>query len=112
MLLQGIVLINFLKPHTDSPWVTLDSTYVILWVMSPSPIYIKKKFCHFDIYTYVLYVFYYLFTTSNGQELLSFFYIFLLFHFITAIYVLHVSDVGVYVYGFRLKVKTALCRRK
>nr|KAF6387701.1 hypothetical protein mMyoMyo1_008155 [Myotis myotis] len=35
---------------------------------------------------------------------------FLLFHFITAVYVLHVSDVGAYVGGFRRTAKIALHR--
>ena len=50
-------------------------------------IYIYKMFHHFDVCTYVLYVFYYLFATSKRSGTIIF-----PFHFITAVHVLHVSE--------------------
>lgn len=63
-----------------------------------SHLFIFKKFHHFNVCIYVFYIFYYLFTISKVQELLSFFKITVSLH--TAVYVLHVSDVGAYVGGF------------
>jgi hypothetical protein len=65
--------LNLSEYRQSSGYVRLDLHHFM--VMSPFPIYLfkKKQFHHFDVCTYVLYVFYYLFTTSKDQELLSFF---------------------------------------
>lgn len=40
--------------------------------VATSHLFINKKFRHFDVCAYVLYVSYYLFAASKGQELLRF----------------------------------------